>query len=400
MSRGEGPDRDVAAKLDVSQQGQPRQSLRNTCLVLDEDERWRVRLSFNAFEKVELIDGRPITDVDVSHLMIGLDEIYGLRPSVNILERAVHWACVKREVHPVREWLASLRWDGQPRLVSFLHGCMGADDTPLNGELGLRWFIGAVARIFKPGCDMHTSLVFAGAQGIGKSRACRALVPDPSWFNDSALPLGSKDAYMQLQGVWIYEIAEMHALEAAGNASAKAFLTSPDDRFRPPYGRRVERHPRQVVFIGTTNKLEFLSDASGSRRYWPVRVREVDLRRIEGQRDQLWAEAVHHFKAGQEWWLSADWAQELAAWSATFNLTEVWEELVLPWAEEQTEPFTTWEVLEHALGFSKERGGQSAPTRVGLILRRAGYEKSRARQGTRRSWVWLPSCGDDLDGKA
>ena len=395
---GDAPDPDVEAQLDRSQHGNPLGTLRNVCLVLTQDPNWSERLSYNAFTNEDLLGDRAITDVDVGRMAIALDETYKLRPGRDLLDQAVHLACTVRTHHPVRDWLGALRWDGKARLDRCLHRYLGAEDTQLNAQLGSKWFIGAVARIMSPGCAMHTSLVLVGRQGLGKSRACKALMPWPTWFCDTDLPLGSKDAYLQIQGVWIQEIAELHALVKAGNDKAKSFLSRCEDRYRRPYGRRMETHPRQVVFIGTTNDVEFLTDPTGSRRYWPVVARQIDLPGITAARDQLWAEAAARYAQEERWWLDELWERELERASIAHRSCEVWNPLVLDWAEEQREPFTMAQVLSEALGIPRERMGRPAETRVGRILRGAGYETRRPRSASgHRPRLWMPSETLDQD---
>jgi putative DNA primase/helicase len=84
----------------------------------------------------------------------------------------------------------------------------------------------------------------------------------------------------------------------------KAFITRSTDRFRPSYGRRVIEVPRQAVFFGSTNALEYLKDETGGRRFWPVRCGRIDHDAIARDRDQLWAEAVALYNAGEPWWLT------------------------------------------------------------------------------------------------
>jgi predicted P-loop ATPase len=115
--------------------------------------------------------------------------------------------------------------------------------------------------------------------------------------------MGSKDASMQLRGVLIVELSELDVLNRAEMARAKAFLSLQTERFRLPYGRRVIQVPRQCVFIGTTNSDQWLKDETGGRRFWPVRCGQIDIPGLKRDRDQIWAEAVHRYRAGERWWL-------------------------------------------------------------------------------------------------
>ena len=205
-------------------------------------------------------------------------------------------------VHPVRDHLGALAWDGVPRIETWACRYLGAEDTAFNRSVGALWLISAVARIFRPGVKADHMLVLEGPQGARKSTALKILAGE-DWFTDELPDLGSKDAAMHMQGVWIIEIAELDAIGKAEVSRIKAFLTRTTDRFRPPYGRYTIEVPRQCVFAGTVNPDTYLRDETGNRRFWPVRCGTIDIDALARDRDQLWAEAVARFRAGAIWWL-------------------------------------------------------------------------------------------------
>lgn len=224
------------------------------------------------------------------------------------LEEAVVVVSKRHRYHPVREYLASVRgrWDGQRRLSTWLRRvCMVEDEfddeSPLHRYLSRvgTWFVMAMcARVLTPGCKFDFMLILEGAQGVGKSTAARILGGD--WFADSGLVLGEKDAYQNLQGIWCYEIGELDAFSRSEVTKVKQFVSSAKDRFRASFDRRAKDYPRQLVFIGTTNEDHYLTDPTGNRRFWPVRVEQpIDLQWLRENRDQLFAEALKYVEAGE-----------------------------------------------------------------------------------------------------
>jgi len=158
-----------------------------------------------------------------------------------------------------------------------------------------------VARIFDPGCQNDHALILEGSQGAGKSSVTRILFGP--WTDDELGDIGSKDTAMRLRGIWCIELAELDALDRKESTSIKAFLTRRIDRYRPPYGKREIEVPRQCVFIGTTNREDYLSDSTGNRRFWTVKTFPVvngrfDLSGLQNVREQLWAEAVQARRRG------------------------------------------------------------------------------------------------------
>ena len=234
-------------------------------------------------------------------------------------------------VHPVRDHLGALAWDGVPRIETWACRYLGAEDTAFNRSVGALWLISAVARIFRPGVKADHMLVLEGPQGARKSTALKVLAGE-DWFTDELPDLGSKDAAMHMQGVWIIEIAELDAIGKAEVSRIKAFLTRTTDRFRPPYGRYTIEVPRQCVFAGTVNPDTYLRDETGNRRFWPVRCGTIDIDALARDRDQLWAEAVARFRAGAIWWLDTPELIEAASAEQEKRYqADAWDELIERW---------------------------------------------------------------------
>jgi putative DNA primase/helicase len=201
--------------------------------------------------------------------------------------------------------------------------------------------ISVVARICRPGCKVDNLIILEGPQGKQKSEALRTLDIRDAWFTDRLSHVASKDAALEIAGVLIAEIAEMDALARASASATKSFLSRRRDRFRPPYGRHMISLPRQVVFAGTVNSPVggYLKDPTGARRFWPVACRGmVDRDGLEKARDQLWAEAVHHFKAGESWWLETPELEAFAAAEqAARFVADVWEQPIREWLGDRTD---------------------------------------------------------------
>jgi predicted P-loop ATPase len=211
--------------------------------------------------------------------------------------------------HPVRDYLESLpAWDQVPRIGTWLIdycGVESSDQTPNHyaEAIGEKFLMGAVARVFEPGCKFDYTLVLEGDQGTYKSTLLRTLAGD--WFTDQIADFGSKDASLQLRGVWIIELSELDALNRSEIARVKAFLTQQTERFRVPYGRRLVSVPRQCIFAGTSNSQTWMKDETAGRRFLPINCGSINIPAIKRDRDQLWAEAVKCNRAGTPLWLDS-----------------------------------------------------------------------------------------------
>jgi putative DNA primase/helicase len=307
-------------------------------------------------------------------------------------------AASDRPYNPVREYLESLVWDGEPRAQIWLAEYLNANgDAQYLTAVGKRFIISAVARILRPGCQADHILVPEGPQGIGKTSAARVLAVRPEWFAGNLPDIHSKDAPLQLLGRWIIEIAELKAVRNSQVEATKSFITETVDTFRPPYGRRTAQFPRQCVFIATTNETEYLRDRTGNRRYWPVRCGRIDIDALTRDRDQLWAEAVKLFRDGEAWHLTRE-ESELAAdqQRQRLHVSELEEDVALYLSAERNAgkvETSIRDVLVYALHIEPATPSYAETARklgpaVAEALEHAGWRKTarvRSSDGDRRT---------------
>ena len=236
-----------------------------------------------------------LRDVDYAGVRSYLELVYGISSPAKV-DDALSLEFEKNKFNPVVDYLNSLQWDGVCRLDTLLIDYFGADDTKYTRDVTRKTLCAAVSRVFHEGLKFDNMLILVGKQGTYKSTFIKKLAR--SWFSDTFMGFQGKEAYEQLQGAWLIEIAELAAFKKAEVESIKQFLSKCEDSFRPAYGRVVETYKRKCVFIGTDNNADFLKDTTGNRRFWPVDVHE-DLRTKlvtedldDYEVDQIWAEAV------------------------------------------------------------------------------------------------------------
>jgi virulence-associated protein E len=274
---------------------------------------------------------RPWSDFDDTMLAAYLQG-HGVHINTKTAGEAIQVVAQKNRYHPVQNYLDGLVWDKKPRLSSWLHDYAGCEDTPYVRAVSSCWPISGVARIYRPGCQVDYLPVFLGEQGLLKSSMVRTLAVHDSWFTDSIETLGSKDSRENLRGVWIVEISELSAMRRAEVERVKAFLSGRVDHFRPSYGRRSLDFPRQNIFCGTSNDQTPFADSSGNRRFWPIVCGRIGLDRLRADRDQLWAEAVTRFRAGEPWWLTTELEQAAEDQQREHYLPGPVDQLILEWA--------------------------------------------------------------------
>ena len=410
-------------RLDLA--GTPERNEANVITALSNDEAFTGAVVFDEFRQEILIARalpwdqhrvlpRPWSDADDVRCAEWLQH-----REINVgpatVSRGINAVARDLRVHPVRDYLTNLLWDGDPRLETWVITYLGAEDTPLNRAVGSRWMISGVARILQPGVKVDHMLILEGPQGAKKSSALKTLA-GAEWFTDELAEIGSKDAAQQMRGMWVIEFAELDAISRAEVSRIKAFLSRTTDRYRPPYERYVVEMPRQCVFAGSVNPDTYLRDETGNRRFWPVRCGTINLDALRRDRDQLWAEAVARFSAGAIWWIDdpvltaaanveQDARYQADAWDARIDRWLVFERRRAnhgyagydDWRDEELErasPLTdasVGEILEGALGIEPARWTKADQMRVGAYLKRNQWQRYQRRSGTVREWrYWYP----------
>ncbi|MEG0944828.1 MAG: virulence-associated E family protein, partial [Angelakisella sp.] len=248
------------------------------------------------------------SDNDDAGLRWYLEKVYEITGKEKIMD-ALSMCAALHAVDPVRDYLEGLVWDGVERLDTLFIDYLGAADNLYTRAVARKAFAAAVARALEPGCKYDTMTILSGTQGIGKSTLLRKM--GLRWFSDSLTTFAGKEARELVQGVWIIEVGELTALSKAENEQAKQFLSQCEDIFRVAYGRRTCPYPRRCVFFGTSNGTEYLRDKTGNRRFWPVDLglqptSKSVFKDLDGEVDQLWAEAVMRYRMGEPLYLSGD----------------------------------------------------------------------------------------------
>lgn len=333
--------------------------------------------------------------MDLTQIAVWTETIYGVNPSKDLMVECMSAVAAENSFHPVCDWAATRDWDGVERLPSMLTSYFNAPDDELTAAMSRAWLVGGAARIRRPGCKLDSVLVLVGDQGIGKSSALKALVPWPELHADTPLDLRTKDCMQNLGGVWLYELAELEGLRGRNPQRVKAFLTSAVDTYRAPYGRLPGAHPRQCFFVATTNEPEFLTDSSGSRRFWPVSVRRIDVAGLVAVRDQLWAEAFARVDRGESWHLPAHLEREQRKAAEIYELSDPLADRLATWVATVGHAFTAEEAVAYGLGLSVEKVDRALSTKLGAMLHRLGCTKFRQRgagkPGVPRGYLWEPA---------
>ncbi len=309
-------------KLDVKKNGDILSTAKNIILILQNDPHLAGKIAWNDFSHRaavlgdlpwrKLSEGDYWTDRDDASLRNYLEIVYRISGQGKVHD-ALMEVQGKNKFHPVQDYLNSLEWDGLPRLDTLFIEYLGAEDSEYVRAVTRKIFTAAVGRVMKPGLKFDNVLVMVGPQGVGKSYIIKKLGMD--WHSDSITTVQGKEAYEQLQGAWLIELAELSATRKAEAEAVKHFISKQEDSYRVAYGRQISVFPRQCVFFGSTNDVTFLRDRTGNRRFWPVvvavqkRTKNLWKDMTQYEIDQIWAEAVDCWNEKEPLYLSGKLAE-------------------------------------------------------------------------------------------
>ncbi|MBN7576001.1 hypothetical protein C1H57_12570 [Clostridium sp. 2-1] len=342
-------------ELEYTERGKLKSTINNILLIIENEPLLKGKIAYDEFSNRATVIGQlpwrkdinilDWSDSDDSGLRSFIEKIYEISAPSKVND-ALTIAFQKHTFHPVRDYLNSLNWDGVSRIDTLFIDYLGAEDCNYVRTVTRKVLTAAVARVFKPGIKFDNMLILSGKQGVGKSTIIRKLGKD--WYSDSLTTVSGKEAYEQLQGVWIFEMAEMMATKKADIEATKHFLSKTEDIYRVAYGKRTSRFLRQCIFIGTSNEHEFLRDKTGNRRFWPIDIynqeptKDVfkvskDKIHLDDEIDQIWAEAVQLFKNNEPLYLSGEEEKEAqkqqeshSEESAKSGLIQEYLEILLP----------------------------------------------------------------------
>lgn len=314
--------------LQCNSDGVPLKRPRNLVTILRNDARFR-GLRFNAMNLFPEVDGRPLSDTDVTHIRAMLERDWRLSVGKDMAQEAIRVAAEMDPYDPRRAYLASLKWDGVKRIERLAPDLFGAAH-PLYASFLRCFFLSAVSRVYEPGCKVDTVLVLLGAQGSRKSTFFRVMFGE--WFSDSSVEPGTREGMLSANSAWGLEIPEVeHLTLSREDSTLKRFITSAVDLFRRPYAAALEKVPRSSIFGATTNERAFLRDRTGTgfRRWHVVEVlRRIDAAALAAWRDQLWAEAMDLYRRGVPHWLADEEEAAHDALTAEYAEGEPWEAMV------------------------------------------------------------------------
>ena len=360
------------ASLDVSTAtGEAKSTLDNVVRALDGDGLLRDRIMMDDFAARIVAVGplpwnqepgrRQWSDSDDAGLILYLERVYKLKVAQAKAAMGILLTAERHKFNAVTEMLDGLAWDGTPRVETLLIDYLGAEDSTYTRAVARKAMAAAVGRAYAPGIKWDYMPILVGRQGIGKSTLTRTLAGE--WFCDSLTTLDGKDPVEQIQGSWICELAELESFNRSEINTVKGFISRQVDKVRLPYARRSDEMPRRCTFWGTTNEEEFLRDATGERRFWPVTCEKQAPTKnvftdLPSERDQILAEAVQLWENCEQLYLTGGAYEQWVQATAEHKVTDSREGLIRDWlAIGVPEDWDSWSVQRRRIYWGNREAG-------------------------------------------
>lgn len=378
-------------QLEIGRSGAPHQNLDNCVRALMNHSDTKDKIWFDEFYRRLFTSWRgPVREwSDADDLLLALwfqRELGITKCSPQQAHDAVMVVGSHNTHNEPKEWMNSLTWDGTLRIRGSLTKYFGAKDDDYTQAAGENFWTSMVARIFNPGCKVDNMLVLEADQGKGKSQALAVI--GGKWYAEAHEAVTSKDFFLALTGVMLMEIGELDSFSRAETTKVKQVITCQTDRYRSPYGRNAENHPRRNVFVGTTNDDRYLRDSTGGRRFWPVNCGDIDIPALRNDREQLFAEAVAKLKHDAQWWLMPEQLAKLEQEARRQH--DEWEFSMQTWLRGRSEA-TIADVCEFVLDIPIAKMDRLVQLRVADAFRALGWHKTSGKgEDGRTKRLWRP----------
>lgn len=413
--------RELRAKMIKTANGGIKGCRENVYMVMENDDRLIGLVGLDLFSGLQVkrrqtpwaSDGGEWTENDDFMLGLYLAQEHDLvLAAIGDIEKGVAQAARSHAFNPVTDYLDACAnaWDRQPRVATCFSAYWGAADSEYLRLVATMFMVGIAKRAYFPGCKHDYAPVFEGGQGEGKSTALSILAGQ--WFADTPFRMGEKDGFLSIQGVLLYEVAELEQFNRSEVTAIKAFMSSATDRFREPYGRRMKNVPRRCAFAATTNENEYFKDTTGNRRFWPVQTGRLNLDGLKRDRDQLLGEAVHLMRAGVKHWPTRDQQVDIINdQQENREIPDVWHGRVYEYVEGidpdgkpslagKRDRVTAREILTKALHYELSKLGpaKQETMRISAIMRKLGWVKGREAKGARERFYERPELVQAVGG--
>jgi hypothetical protein len=360
---------------------------RDTLTYIEEFLRREVQLKFNEITLKYEVDGKPINDRDLNTIYLDCKKVV---PETNKdLVMSIIDSDRTPKYNPVHAFFAKHGARKPDGVIDALSDCIKTNrgNTQYVRHFMRKWLVGSVAMWHKHHSPLM--LVLAGfAQNTGKTHFFRYILPNElqPYYAEAGLN-GDKDENLLMCNKLIIMNDEMADKSRKDIATVKKLCSAQWFNLRRPYGRLSEDFRRIASLAGTSNDLALLNDPSGNRRIIPFDVADIDHSAYNAiNKVDLWVEAYHAFKSGEEFHLSTKDIAILAENTEEFQEPSVEYESLIAFFTPGTQQYLSNTQIKSYIEIRTKQ--RLSSKKLGMELKRIGFVQELRYIGTARSRVY------------
>jgi len=268
--------------------------------------------------KTLLIEKGQMKDAYTSVVQLYIEQKYKVMFASKLIDGGITTVSRRNVFNPAIEYFEQClqKWDGKKRVADFLPVFLGVEPSEVTTLQTKLFFVGAVAKTFKPETKFDFVLDLVGGQGVGKTTLLKKMAN--GWYTDQFTDFENKDNFGNMMRALIVNDDEMTATSHSSFEILKKFSSAEKLEFRAAYTKNFTREYKNFVMARTTNEVTYLKDKTGERRFLPVmadksRAKKSPVTDLPSDTiDQLWGEFTSYYKDGFEFGLTESQENMLA----------------------------------------------------------------------------------------
>jgi len=300
-------------------------------------------------------------------------------------------------INPIQEYFKFLKpHANETDYIEELAGTVTVTNPKKWKEYFTKWLVAVVANaITDSKCLNHTCLVLTGDQGKYKTTWLDNLCPKKlkQYIFTGKIDPTNKDSLTYIAEFLFINIDDqLKQLNKKDENELKNLITAPNVKYRRPYAPYIDEYPHLASFMASVNGNDFLTDPTGSRRFLPFEVTNINISKAQTiDMDKVYSQALHLLNSGFKYWFNDEEVTELHDHNKLFNVISMEEQLIIEFYEIPRNRKEATHFLQSALiqteieYFTKQK---LHPKKIGEALTKLGFEKWQQRINGQPKWVW------------
>lgn len=340
----------------------------------------------------------PVDKYILNSLKRNLDSILGISTSAENI-RSILESSFSDKVNPIHEYYKNLTEYDPDKDIDFIKEfteTVIVESPEKFYEYFKKWIVAVVANSKTMyGCQNHTCLTLTGSQGKFKTTWLDLLCPRSlnQYLYTGKLNLQSKDTSALIAEMLFINIDDqLRQINKRDENELKNLITTPSVKYRRPYDIYITEYPHTASFMASVNGNDFLTDPTGSRRFLPFEVFEIDIEKAKKiDIDGIFSQAFYLFNNMFRYWFIDDEIKELHKNNQAFQVISLEEQLLIEFfevpstRENATDYLQPALILEHIESHTKQR---LSTKKLGEALSKLGFDKWQRTLNGETKWVW------------